>query len=512
MCKFLALLLGGFLLITSPAHASAALRLQDKLQLQWTKFQKAQDLAIARVRQTAEPSQIQITRDEWEKTLALVGPKALTEEDVEHLRRLQKQRILLARENFKKASIFDLEFFRKLPADNSKQAIKGFCADFPKGGLLHVHPFGTFNHETLNELLKQNDPKIPVEDILKHIQSSNGHSSLTTDETQKLSHFGSVRPFHELSIDQQNALRDFMFLPPGKQLFPRFNAVFEFLGAVVQSDADYEKALSDFAIRAVREGVSYVELTGGTSEKAIAAAKKIQEQTGLMIRLNRSFNRTRTPDDLAAQTQAALKTPRDPLWVGIDLLDNEEGHPALESGLVIYANVLSAVRAGRSNLHRTMHAGEIGDPRDPRDAMILGAERIGHGVNLAQDPIALEYAARQHIAVEINLSSNLRLTSIKTLKDHPFLDYLRLGLPVSLSTDDEGIFDTDIQNECELAVAQTDITYAELKKMSYNSISASFASTSDKRLLRKRLHESLLRFERSLKKQIAIEKSKSWPL
>jgi len=92
-------------------------------------------------------------------------------------------------------------------------------------------------------------------------------------------------------------------------------------------------------------------------------------------------------------------------------------------------------------------------------------------------------AARIHEPVGINISSNLRLTDVPDVEHHPFLNYLRLGLPVSLSTDDEGIFDTDINRECELAIAKTDITYAELKAMAFNSLSTSFASDEDKKSL-----------------------------
>ncbi len=192
----------------------------------------------------------------------------------------------------------------------------------------------------------------------------------------------------------------------------------------------------------------------------------------------------------------ALLTLRSPVVTGIDLLGDETNMPTLEKGQAAYATVLRAVRDGKSSLHRTMHAGELGDPRNPRDALILGVERIGHGVKLAADPIALEYAARNGIAVEINLISNLRLQAIDDLDQHPFLDYLRLGLPVSLSTDDEGILDTDINTECVTAITRSDISYSELKAMAFNSIRTSFADAETRQRLEARLTELFRDFER----------------
>jgi hypothetical protein len=287
-----------------------------------------------------------------------------------------------------------------------------------------------------------------------------------------------------------------MFLPPGKHPFTRFESVFTFLDYVTPDWSAYEEAILDFANRAVAKGVSYVEFTTSASPDLFALIERVEKRTGLVLRVNRSFSRENTPGELDQRLTALLALAENPRLVGIDILANESNAPALEKGQLLYGRLLGEVQAGRSKLHRTMHAGELGDLRNPRDAMILGAERLGHGVNLAHDPVALEYAARNHIAVEVNLSSNLRLTSVERLAEHPYLDYLRLGLPVSLSTDDEGIFDTDIAHECELAIAETDVTYAEFKTMAFNSIRTSFASDSDKQVLTIRLERAFADFER----------------
>jgi adenosine deaminase len=142
-----------------------------------------------------------------------------------------------------------------------------------------------------------------------------------------------------------------------------------------------------------------------------------------------------------------------------------------------------------------MHAGELGDPRNPRDALLLGAERIGHGVKLHDDPVALEYARKLGLGVEINLVSNIRLRAARAIEEHPFLDYLRLGLGVSLSTDDEGMEDTSMNHECEEAVTHTNVTEAELKKMTENSIETSFADQATRAGLLVQLRASWARFE-----------------
>ena len=123
--------------------------------------------------------------------------------------------------------------------------------------------------------------------------------------------------------------------------------------------------------------------------------------------------------------------------------------------------------------------------------------RIGHGVLLRDDPILLEYNRRQRIPMVMNLASNWQLNAIEDdqFQNHPFLDKIRLGIPIALSTDDEGMFHTDIAHECVLAVQNTDIQYSELKQISYSSVEALFAEESLKSRLLEKLDAKFEAFE-----------------
>lgn len=111
-----------------------------------------------------------------------------------------------------------------------------------------------------------------------------------------------------------------------------------------------------------------------------------------------------------------------------------------------------------------------------------------------RDAIEAKYGIKTNMLVAFFAPT---LSGIKSVSEHPFLYYLRLGIPVSLSTDDEGIFESDFNQECTLAVRQTDMNYAELKQMVLNSIETSFASKQDKKVLRKHLQEDLAAFEQN---------------
>ena len=128
-------------------------------------------------------------------------------------------------------------------------------------------------------------------------------------------------------------------------------------------------------------------------------------------------------------------------------------------------------------------------------------------MRLFEDPISVEYARLiVHLPIEINLWSNYRLQVIDSFEHHPFLPFSRLGLPVSLSTDDEGIFETDISNECVIAINHTDIVHAELKAMSFNSVATSFAAPDIRSALTRQLETDFQRFEETWQ-QVALDEA-----
>ncbi len=481
----------------SASGAQAVTSLEGKLNAQWQLYKEARDMLLRQVQRTDIPElkDRAITRSEWEKTLALSGDLAFSTQDIIDLRNNQALRIQKAKALAKQNSIIDLDKVR------SEKKAAQFCKKVPKGGMLHIHSYGTLDRATAVSLLKELNPVLDMSEVFQDIQLSSGNVSLYPEEEAWLKKLPADTTFLSLSGPDQDYFASLLFLPPGRQPFIRFNGVFEFITFAIYDNkkkvSHFDDVLMNFAKKAVAEGVIYVEFTDVASPRLFDRIAVLEQQTGLVIRVNNSFARSQDLETLDKELARLSTAPPAKYLVGIDFLDNEEKFPALETGQLLYGKVLQGDISGKLKLHRTMHAGEIGDTRNPRDAMIMGAERLGHGVNLAKDPVALEYAAMMREPVEINLSSNLRLTGVAAVPEHPFLNYLRLGLPVSLSTDDEGIFEIDINHECEIAVEQTDITYAEFRQMAFNSINTSFASEADKRSLLGKLTDKFKEFEKT---------------
>jgi aminodeoxyfutalosine deaminase len=146
--------------------------------------------------------------------------------------------------------------------------------------------------------------------------------------------------------------------------------------------------------------------------------------------------------------------------------------------------------ARQQGLHTICHAGEIGGPDSVREAIeLLGAERIGHGIAVLRDEaLANSLATTGRVVLENCLTSNLCTGALgkqtgnpaATLSDHPLPEFLERGLPVTLSTDDPGLFHTDLLSEYSHA-ASLGLSKEQLVKLAEQSFLAAFLVPEDKR-------------------------------
>jgi len=81
--------------------------------------------------------------------------------------------------------------------------------------------------------------------------------------------------------------------------------------------------------------------------------------------------------------------------------------------------------------------------------------------------------AKKHVMVEISLTSNDVILGVAG-SDHPFPLYRQFGVPVALSTDDEGVSRIDLTHEYVRAVQTYGLTYKDLKQMVRTGLEHSF--------------------------------------
>lgn len=234
-----------------------------------------------------------------------------------------------------------------------------------------------------------------------------------------------------------------------------------------------------------------------------AAAPGCKVDLGLVAQVNRNG----APANVFAGLATGFATAAiDPRWVAVDLVSPEDGLRAIDD----YALHMEMVRFFRGlypQVNVTLHAGEFVPGTVPPHAMrthingaVLraGADRIGHGVSIrsAQNAQSLLREMRKRgVTVEISLTSNEQILGVKASKSQ-FPIYRKAGVPVVLSTDDAGIERIDLTHEYAKAFRWFDLTYGDLKDLSYQSIESAFVSELDRKRLLKQLDAKFSAFEK----------------
>jgi hypothetical protein len=174
----------------------------------------------------------------------------------------------------------------------------------------------------------------------------------------------------------------------------------------------------------------------------------------------------------------------DPNFVGLNLVMPEDWYVPVRD-FNEHMAMLDYLHRVYPKVHITLHAGELAmglvKPEDLsfhiRSSVEHGhAERIGHGVDIMSetDPIGLlKEMAAHNVLVEINLTSNDQILEVSGA-EHPLPMYMKYGVPVAISTDDEGVARSDMTHEYLRAVQGYHLTYPELKRMTRQSIEHSF--------------------------------------
>jgi adenosine deaminase len=107
-----------------------------------------------------------------------------------------------------------------------------------------------------------------------------------------------------------------------------------------------------------------------------------------------------------------------------------------------------AFQRGRdAGLKCTIHFGEISEPQNARNIVAFRPERVGHATVLEEDVIQALHS--NPIPIEICFTSNLLCKTVSEGTLHHFKDYHALTprYPLAVSTDDKGVFDSELSNE-----------------------------------------------------------------
>ena len=196
------------------------------------------------------------------------------------------------------------------------------------------------------------------------------------------------------------------------------------------------------------------------------------------------------------------------LIVGINVVGQESNNTSMRD-YSLHMKMFRFMRARFPNVKLAMHAGELALGMVPPEGLkfhideainVAGAQRIGHGMDLAHESNALalmKQMREKNIPVEVNLTSNEFILGIKDAA-HPVTLFRKYGVPFVISTDDAGVSRNNLSNEYVLFASRYKPSYAEIKKVSYAGIRHAFLPDAEKARLAKQLDQRFAKFEKEI--------------
>lgn len=196
-------------------------------------------------------------------------------------------------------------------------------------------------------------------------------------------------------------------------------------------------------------------------------------------------SRASEPSQVFAQLVLGFELARtDGRVVGVNLVAPEDYYVARRD-YGLHMRMIGWLTDLHGTVKTALHAGELTLGLVPPDDLrfhirqaveVAKARRIGHGVAVAYERDALPLLAemkRRDVLVEICLTSNDVILGVRGPR-HPFPDYLKAGVPVTLATDDEGVSRIDLTHEYTRAAETYRLGYRQLKQLARNSLTYSF--------------------------------------
>lgn len=313
---------------------------------------------------------------------------------------------------------------------------------------LHLHFTGSMRVETLRELARAQDIRLP--------------GNLTDNVALQV--------------------------PADQRGWFRFQRAYDAARKVVRTEDTMRRLIREAAEDDASEGsrrleiqvdpTSYAPFTGGITpamEIICDEAKRASADTGVQVAVIVAASRVRHP--LEARTLARLAAsmagdgPGEVIGFGLSN-DERRGNTA------DWAAAFNIAR--RAGLAAMPHGGELLGPDHIAEVMAhLSPTRLGHGIRATEDPELLARINDAGIALEVCPASNVSLGVYPEAKALPLMTLLESGARIALAADDPLLFRSRLTDQYRIA-RDLGASDEQLAHLAISSIDASLASPSDK--------------------------------
>lgn len=277
---------------------------------------------------------------------------------------------------------------------------------------------------------------IPINTILKVIDNKCGfkeHDYIIDKPVKNLSEY-----FNPWKITR--------LLPHNKNIFM---AILDGIGREMFTDnIKYTELRNSIIYLAKLNNITYDEVLDWYIEGFEAIKLKYKIDMRLIISVRREINEINEYYKILD----LIKKKNSNIFVGFDLTGNET-----EVYFNEWPNFFQRVKENGYGI--TIHAGESWSDENVRYAIIkCKADRIGHGLAIANNPELLELCKQNNICIEVCLTSNILTSFVADISLHPVLQFHKFNIPYVLCSDNPGIHNKSLSFEYELFEAITKVS------------------------------------------------------
>ncbi len=190
---------------------------------------------------------------------------------------------------------------------------------------------------------------------------------------------------------------------------------------------------------------------------------------------------------LVEKNMEMLKIARELLDSGIcalDLAGDETAYPTKKQRELFYM-------AKKYDMPFTIHSGECGNIGNVKEAIELGARRLGHGIALRKSEDLISICKQKGIGIEMCPSSNLQTKAVDNWSTYPLELFLKKELMATINTDNRTVSNTSITHELTLIYEKMYQNKETIIKLLKNAVEVSFAKDNIKEEILRSLQRAI---------------------
>jgi adenosine deaminase len=317
---------------------------------------------------------------------------------------------------------------------------------------------------------------------------------------------GSVRPQTVLELAKQGGvllpthdvgkLADFLEATDRTASLVEYIAYFELPIAVLQTVPALERATYELCEDLKNDNVRYAEIRYGPwlhVQQGLSLADVIRAVLSGWTAGKKAFGleggvivtalRDMPPAQNVSLAQIAGRFLAEGV-VGFDLAGDEAGHPP-----ILHED---AFRVARSlGLNITIHAGEAAGPESVRQAISMGAVRLGHGVRAQEDAEVIAMIKENGVQLDMAPTSNAHTKAVRRLEEHPLKRFYEQGVKVTISTDSRTVSNVTLTQEYETVARVLGCSREEISAMNLQALDGGFGDEVTRARLRREFADAM---------------------